>query len=57
MITDAELKDWSSKHGISEMLGKMYANEMRKYLMLGAKFGNNTDGFLKWLNTQKKSIK
>ena len=47
----------SKRDNTPEGLLQHYAKEMIQYQREGAKFGNDHEGFLKWKNTQKKSVK
>jgi hypothetical protein len=56
-LTELEVKRLARKIEMKEPLCKLYAGQALKYIREGSKFGETTDGFAMWLNSNKKAVK
>jgi hypothetical protein len=52
-----EIEGFARRNNFPVPLAKHYAQQMEKYIAYGTPYGDNTDGFLNWLHTQKKATK
>ena len=56
-IMAMEIEGFARRNNFPVPLAKHYAQQMEKYIAYGTPFGDNTDGFLNWLHSQKKATK
>ena len=55
-VSEIELKNFAKSNNLPVGLLKQYAKQMQYYKNIGATYGDNTYGFLKWLGCQKKAV-